>query len=130
MSSLDELLNSPALQKLARIMEAITFVQENLNAVVESDDDIKRKLIKAATVFQIFLVQTLAEGKKPKDLTNEDWKIIAEKVSQYAVMSDGQQYSVFVFTMYADYIDASVDWLFGKAASEAEQAERQWRFDG
>ena len=50
MSSLDELLNSPALQKLARIMEAITFVQENLNAVVESDDDIKRKLIKERSV--------------------------------------------------------------------------------
>lgn len=119
MSSLDELLNSPALQKLARIMEAITFVQENLNAVVESDDDIKRKLIKAATVFQIFLVQTLAEGKKPKDLTNEDWKIIAEKVSQYAIMSDGQEYSVFIFTMYANYIDASADWLSGRVTGEA-----------
>lgn len=119
MGSIDELLDSPALQKLARIMEAITFVQENLNAFVESDDDIKRKLIKAATVFQIFLVQTLAEGKKPKDLTNEDWKIIAEKVSQYAIMSDDQQYSVFIFTLYADYIDTSVDWLIGRATDEA-----------
>ena len=119
MGSIDELLDSPALQKLTRIMEAITFVQENLNAFVESDDDIKRKLIKAATVFQIFLVQTLAEGKKPKDLTNEDWKTIAEKVSKYAIMSDDQQYSVFIFTLYADYIDASVDWLIGKATDEA-----------
>lgn len=119
MGSIDELLDTPALQKLTRIMEAITFVQENLNAFVESDDDIKRKLIKAATVFQIFLVQTLAEGKKPKDLTNEDWKIIAEKVSQYAIMSNGQQYSVFIFTLYADYIDASVDWLIGRATGEA-----------
>lgn len=119
MGSVDELLNSPALQKIARIMENITFVQENLNAFLESDDDIKRKLIKAATVFQIFLVQTLAEGKKPKDLTSEDWKIIAEKVSQYAVMSDGQQYSVFIFTLYADYIDASAEWLIGRAKGEA-----------
>lgn len=119
MGSIDELLNSPALQNLARIMEAITFVQRNINAVAESDDDIKRKLIKAATVFQIFLVQTLAEGKKPKDLTSEDWKMIAEKVSQFAIMSDGQQYSVFIFTLYADYIDASADWLIGRAADEA-----------
>ena len=119
MGSIDELLNSPALQNLSRIMEAITFVQRNLNAVAESDDDIKRKLIKAATVFQIFLVQTLAEGKKPKDLTSEDWKMIAEKVSQFAIMSDGQQYSVFIFTLYADYIDASADWLIGRAADEA-----------
>ena len=119
MRSIDELMDSPALQKLTRIIEAITFVQENIKAVAESDDDIKRKLIKAATVFQIFLVQTLAEGKKPKDLTNEDWKIIAEKVSQYAIMSDGQQYSVFIFTLYADYIDASADWLTGRSADEA-----------
>ena len=119
MRSIDELMDSPALQKLARIMEAITFVQENLEAAAESDDDTKRKLIKVATVFQIFLVQKLAEGKKLKDLTNEDWKIIAEKVSQYAIMSDGQQYSVFIFTLYADYIEASADWFSGRPADEA-----------
>lgn len=115
MGSIDELLDSPALQKLTRIIEAITFVQENVKAVAESDDGTKRKLIKAATVFQIFLVQKLAEGKKPKDLTNEDWSMIAEKVSQYAIISDGQQYSVFIFTLYAKYIDVSSDWLMGKA---------------
>ena len=119
MRSIDELMDSPALQKLTRIIEAITFVQENIKAVAESDDDIKRKLIKVATVFQIFLVQTFAEGKKPKDLTNDDWKMIADKVSQYAIMSDGQQYSVFIFTLYADYIDASADWLTGRSADEA-----------
>ena len=60
-----------------------------------------------------------AAGKKPKDLTNEDWKIIAEKVSHYAIMSDGQQYSVFIFTLYAEYIDASADWLIGKTIDES-----------
>ena len=67
MGSIDEFLDSSALQKLSKIIESITFVQENMNALAESDDDVKRKLIKAATVFQIFLLQTLAEGKKPKD---------------------------------------------------------------
>lgn len=119
MGSIDELLNSSAKQKLSQIIEAITFVQQNMNALADSDDDAKRKMIKAATVFQIFLVQTLAEGKKPKDLTEGDWKIIAEKVSQYAVMSDGQEYSVFVFIQYADFIDASADRLVGKATDEA-----------
>jgi hypothetical protein len=100
-------------------IEAITFMQENVKAFDKNDDDTKGKLIKAATVFQIFLVQTLAEGKKPKDLTNEDWRIIAEKVSHYAIMSDGQQYSIFIFTLYAEYIDASVDWIIGKAMEES-----------
>ena len=119
MGSIDELLDSPALQKLTQNIEAITFMQENVKAFAKNDDDTKGKLIKAATVFQIFLVQKLAEGKKPKDLTNEDWRIIAEKVSHYAIMSDGQQYSVFIFTLYAEYIDASADWLIGKTIDES-----------
>ena len=119
MGSIDELLDSPALQKLTQNIEAITFMQENVKAFAKNDDNTKGKLIKAATVFQIFLVQTLAEGKKPKDLTNEDWRIIAEKVSHYAIMSDGQQYSVFIFTLYAEYIDASADWLIGKTMDES-----------
>ena len=119
MGSIDELLDSPALQKLTQNIEAITFMQENVKAFAKNDDDTKGKLIKAATVFQIFLVQTLAEGKKPKDLTNEDWRIIAEKVSHYAIMSDGQQYSVFIFTLYAEYIDASADWLIEKEIDES-----------
>ena len=119
MGSIDELLDSPALQKLTQNIEAITFMQENVKAFAKNDDDTKGKLIKAATVFQIFLVQTLAAGKKPKDLTNEDWRIIAEKVSHYAIMSDGQQYSVFIFTLYAEYIDASADWLIGKTMDES-----------
>ena len=119
MGSIDELLDSPALQKLTQNIEAITFMQENVKAFAKNDDDTKGKLIKAATVFQIFLVQTLAAGKKPKDLTNEDWRIIAEKVSHYAIMSDGQQYSVFIFTLYAEYIDASADWLIGKTIDES-----------
>ena len=58
-------------------------------------------------------------------MTNEDWKIIAEKVSQYAIMSDGQQYSVFIFTLYAEYIDVSADWLLGKATDEAVASIRE-----
>ena len=68
MGSIDELLDNPALQKLTDLMESITFLQQNLNALKESDDDAKRKLIKAATVFQVFLVQTLAGGKKLRDM--------------------------------------------------------------
>ena len=125
MGSIDELLDNPALQKLTDLMESITFLQQNLNALKESDDDAKRKLIKAATVFQVFLVQTLAGGKKLRDMEEEDWKAIAGKVSQYAIMADGRQYSVFVFSIYADYIDTSADWLRGKATDESVAAIKE-----
>ena len=38
---------------------------------------------------------------------NSNWSIATYK------------YSVFIFTLYADYIDASADWLIGRAADEA-----------
>ena len=59
------------------------------------------------TVFQIFLIDTLAARKEPGKLTKDDWKNIAEKVADIAILEDGQSYSEFVFTLYADYIDIS-----------------------
>lgn len=105
---IDELLSSPAGQLLQKAMRTIEKVQENLYALATSEDSEKLKLLKIGTVFQIFLVDTLAAGKRPKELEAEDWKRIAEKVSQYAILGTEQQYSEFVFTLYANYIDISV----------------------
>ncbi|MBQ6635756.1 MAG: hypothetical protein IJH81_05265 [Lachnospiraceae bacterium] len=58
-------------------------------------------------------------------MEEEDWKAIAGKVSQYAIMADGRQYSVFVFSIYADYIDTSADWLRGKATDESVAAIKE-----
>lgn len=61
----------------------------------------------------VVMIDTLAAGKQPRDLTEDDWKDIADKVYRYAVVEDGQRYSEFVFGLYANYIDISADTLHG-----------------
>ena len=123
--AIDTLMRSPASEELRRAMETIATAQEHILALAKSDDSTKLKLVKTATVFQIFLIDTLASGKRMKDLTEEDWKSIASKVSQYAVMGSGEQYSEFVFTMYADYISVSADSLPETVSEESVAAIRE-----
>ena len=123
--AIDTLMRSPASEELRRAMETIATAQEHILALAKSDDSTKLKLVKTATVFQIFLIDTLASGKRMKDLTEEDWKSIASKVSQYAVMGSGEQYSEFVFTMYADYISVSADSLPETVSEESVSAIRE-----
>ena len=110
-SKMDELLSSDAAQKLAQAVEVVTMVQKGLYAFISNEDGSLLNLLKIGSVFQIFFIDTLASGKKPKDLTTDDWDNIVQKVYQYAVIEDNQRYSEFVFTLYADYIDISADML-------------------
>ena len=116
---IDELLASPAGQLVQKALQTIENVQQNLYALATSEDSNKLKLLKIGTVFQIFLVDTLASGKRPNELSEEDWKHIAEKISQYAILGTEQQYSEFVFTLYANYIDISVKALNLIASEES-----------
>lgn len=124
-TGIEELLSISAVQKMKQAMDVIEEVQRNVYAVFTSEDSQQLDLLKIGSVFQIFLIDTLAGGKKPEDLTKEDWLNIAEKVSRYAVLEDGQTYSEFVFTMYADYIDLSAETLRAAAAEEQIEAIKE-----
>ena len=117
--AIEALLASPAGEKLKQIMNTICSVQRNLFALANSEDSAQLNLLKIGTVFQIFLVDTLASGKSPKELTKDDWLDIAKKVSQYAILEEDQRYSVFVFTLYANYIDISAESICGIAPKES-----------
>jgi len=117
--AIDELRNSPAGEKISQAMEAIAAVQRNLCALAESEDSAKLSLLKIGTVFQIFLIDTLASGADPNKMKPEEWGSIARKVSQYAVLEEEQSYSEFVFTLYADYIDLSAKGLSKIISKEA-----------
>ena len=109
---IEQLLPSSAAQRLTETMDTIVSVQKGLYSLATSEDSDQFTLLKIGSVFQIFLIDTLASGKRPKDLTKEDWRSISDKVLQYAVLEEGQSYSEFVFTLYADYIDISADsWI-------------------
>ena len=89
--AIDELLQSPAGEWLGKAVETVSGIQRTLFAISENDDGNEMTLLKIGTVFQIFLIDTLASGKRPEELNEEDWKNIADKVSQYAIFADGQR---------------------------------------
>lgn len=78
---------------------------ENIN----SEEELT--IIKIGTVLSLNLFGILLEGKKPQELTQEDWKGIAAEVIDKAVVMDGQSYSVYVFDLYAIYIKHSASKL-------------------
>lgn len=121
--TIDELLHSPAGEVLGKAVKTVSDIQRALLAISENDDGTEMTLLKIGTVFQIFLIDTLASGKRPEEFDNEDWKNIAEKVSQYAIFADGQSYTEFVFTMYADFIDLSAKTLLERKVPEEKTAE-------
>ena len=121
--TIDELLHSSAGEMLGKAVKTVSEIQRALLAVSENDDGTEMTLLKIGTVFQIFLIDTLASGKRPEEFDNEDWKNIAEKVSQYAIFADGQSYTEFVFTMYADFIDLSAKTLQERKVPEEKTAE-------
>ena len=106
---INELLSSPVGEKLSSAMMILESVQRRISSYDPETESSKLSLLKIGTVFQIFLIDTLASGKKVSELSKDDWQNIAMKVAQYAVLPDGQSYTEFVFTLYADYIDISVD---------------------
>ena len=65
----------------------------------------------------------LLSGKNPKDITEEDWECIANEVVDKAVLMDGQSYSVYIFDLYADYIDVSARALERRMAGEKRQKQ-------
>ena len=122
--AIEELLNSHVGQKINQAMDVIAEVQQNLCALAESEDGTRLDLLKIGTVFQIFLVDTLASGKSPREISPDEWGDIARKVSKYAVLEDGQSYSEFVFTLYAEYIDLSAKSISKIISKEANASIR------
>ena len=120
---LREFLLSPSGKKIQQIMETIATIQRRLVEISENEGQWQLDLLKIGTVFQIFLFDILATGKRPEDLTEDDWKGIAGKVFQYAVIADGQSYSEFVFSLYADYIDLSINTFARRLDSHRREIE-------
>lgn len=121
--SIDDLLDSPVGKLAQRAIETVSLVQRALYAISESEDSTLFSLLKIGTVFQLFLINTLLGGKKPEELSEDDWRGIASQVAEYAVFKDGQSYSVFVFNTYADYIETSANVLLKAKAPEDKVKE-------
>lgn len=93
--------------ELQKAVEIYTKVQNAIFAITDDESGESVSKLRVGTVMAFAVVNKLAEGKSPKNFTEEDWKEIAEEVLDKGVILDGRDYSKLVFLTYADYIDAS-----------------------
>ena len=119
---IEQLLGASAAELVEKAMDTVSTVQRDLLALAESEDSEQFTLLKIGTVFQIFLVDVLASGKRANELTADDWQAIADKVEKHAVLEGGKSYSEFVFGLYADYIELSEKVLKVRGVSEDRAA--------
>lgn len=101
--TLGYLLTTPLGENLVKLKSLYEKVQENIYAMAESDDPDKLKQLKMGTIMTFAVIGKVIEGKDPKKFSKEDWKDIAEAVSEYAIKMDGRDYSAFVFALYSRY---------------------------
>lgn len=106
--ALDQLMKSPVGEKLHQAMQIFQTVHNHYVALAEKQDEMGMTGIKAVTMLTFAILRKIADGKKPSELDEQDWKDIAAAVSEYAVLKDDQQYSVFIFSLYESYIRNSV----------------------
>lgn len=106
--ALEQLLKSPLGEQLQQAMHIFDKVQSHYIALAEKQDEMGMTGMKVVTILTFSILRKIASGKKPSELSKDDWKDIAADVSQYAVLADDQQYSVFIFNLYESYIRHSV----------------------
>ncbi len=120
--AINTLKDSPIYESLQEDMEHIYKYQEALYHLASDPDGIDLKAVKIGTILSFSIVGKIIQGKNPKKFSPEDWKDVADKVADYAVIMDGQKYTEFVFNLFAVYIDMSVS-LNENAIKETDAAE-------
>lgn len=120
--SLEQLMKTPAGKKLQQALQLIQTMQERLAALSEKEEAPSVTGAKAATVLTLAVLKKIASGKSPSSFDTDDWKYLAHGVSEYAILLDGEQYSIFVFQLYEKYIRASAEMIARLASHETVEA--------
>lgn len=95
-----------ALNRAMMQLEKAEEIAYTMQTKSESDD---LTAIKIGTTLSLAIIRKMLTGKKLKEFSKEDWNEIAENVADTAILMDGEAYTVWVFTLYAKYIEASVN---------------------
>ena len=106
--TIDMILNKEHAKYVRQAITVFENVQKNLYALAEKGDEETLTGIKAGTIILLSVLKKMTQGKMPNTFDKDDYADIAKAVSEYVVLMDDQDYSAFVFDLYAGYIDASV----------------------
>lgn len=97
-------------------------MQEHLATLSKKEEAPSVTGAKAATVLTLAVLKKIASGKSPSSFDTDDYKELAHAVSEYAILLDGEQYSIFVFQLYEKYIRASAEMIARLASHETVEA--------
>lgn len=119
--TLDYLKKTPEAESLKHAFATYEKAQMVAMNLINNTDQQDLALTKIGTVLSLNLFGTLLSGKKAKNLTQDDWKKITNEVIDKAVLTEDRDYSIYVFDLYADYIDTSAKVLGKKATKEKDK---------
>lgn len=120
--ALEQLMKTPAGEKLQQALQLIQTMQEHLAALSDKDEAPDVTGTKAATVLILAVWKKIASGKRPSSFDITDLKDLAHAVSEYAIRPDDEQYSIFVFQLYEKCIRASAEMISSVASPETVAA--------
>jgi len=117
--TVDYLQNHPLMIQIKAGLREFQKLQETLTNLAQSGDEKALLSIKVGTAITWEIILNLAEGKHPKDYSNEDWASVINKSVDESINCDPTEYSKNVFLIYANYIEvsaATLDVSLGKDA--------------
>ena len=117
--SIEFLMMTPFGKEMEKAMGVLEDVQKNIYALSDKNGEESLTAIKCGTVLVLAMLKKIAAGKQPKQFDQTDWAEIANEVSEFAIRSDNQNYSEFVFLLYAKYIDFYASVIEIKAGKNA-----------
>ena len=100
--TLEVLQDTPIQTKAEKAFDLYEKAQMSAMALANINSEEDLTVTKIGTVLSLNLFGLLLGGKKPKDITQEDWKNIAKEVTEKAILMDGQSYSIYIFDLYSD----------------------------
>lgn len=120
--ALEQLMKTSAGEKLHQTLQLIQTMQEHLAALSTKEEAPSVTGAKAATVLTLAVLKKIASGKTPSSFNKEDWEELGHAVSEYAILLDGEQYSIFIFQLYEKYIRSSAEMIARLASPETVKA--------
>ena len=105
--TLDYLKNTKVGVNIQKAMDGIAKAQETVLAYINDDSPEHLKRIRIGTIATLAILGKVSSGKSIQNFDKQDWIDIANKIADYAILTDARQYSVMVFEAYADYVDIS-----------------------
>lgn len=122
--TIEYFVNSKLGSKLENALSIFEKIQENITALIDKQGEECNIGLKAVTVMTFAILKKISSEKKLAEFDKQDWKEIANAVSEYAVLLDETQYVISVFSMYEKYIRASADYIATYAYESNVQAIR------